>query len=172
MKSHLLIGVLTSILSSSPVVQSFSVVQQQQQRTTCIATKTRLRMQKQPIARLSTSENPLFLHAEAIHPHHDSVVRLDDPINIDTLSTTNGDKEAEKNKNESLHRFTQHVAPVVLSLYMMGHYLSTYHQSHTVPDVGGGGIDVDPMLVGCVLFATGLFMMTKWTFDQVFLSPM
>jgi len=126
-------------------------------------------MQKQPIARSSTPENPLFLHAKALHPH-----RLEDPINIDTLSTTiDEDQEAVKNKNESLHRFTQQVAPVVLALYMIGHYLSTYHQSHTALDVGGSsGIDVDPMLVGCVLSATGLSMLIKWTLDQVFLSPL
>mmetsp|Transcript_29819 Transcript_29819/g.54766 ORF Transcript_29819/g.54766 Transcript_29819/m.54766 type:complete len:171 (-) Transcript_29819:950-1462(-) len=170
MKSYLLIGVLTSIISSSPVVQSFFVVQHQ--HTHCIATKTRLRMQKQPIARSSTPENPLFLHAKALHPH-----RLEDPINIDTLSTTiDEDQEAVKNKNESLHRFTQHVAPIVLALYMIGHFLITSHLSAitALDDVGGGSIIsiyLDPMFAGCVLISTGLFMM-KWSVDQAHLNPM
>jgi len=113
--------------------------------------------------------------------HRDSIVRLDDPINIDTFSTTTNDDEDEeanknKNKNESLHRFTQHVAPIVLILYMIGHFLSTHHLSAiaALDDVGGGSIIsiyLDPMFAGCVLISTGLFMM-KWSVDQAHLNPM
>ena len=78
--------------------------------------------------------------------------------------------EVEK-KNKALHHFTNHLAPVVLALYMVGHYLSLL-QSSTAGSMNGGstGIDIDPLFGGYVLIGTGLFMV-KWSIDNAFLSP-
>ena len=70
-------------------------------------------------------------------------------------------------KNRMLHRFTNHVAPIVLATYLIGHYLSRYHT--TLVD-GGVNVDADPKIGGVFLIGAGLLMM-KWGIDQSFLSP-
>eukprot|EP00579_Thalassiosira_antarctica_P000514 CAMPEP_0201867816 /NCGR_PEP_ID=MMETSP0902-20130614/1935_1 /ASSEMBLY_ACC=CAM_ASM_000551 /TAXON_ID=420261 /ORGANISM="Thalassiosira antarctica, Strain CCMP982" /LENGTH=162 /DNA_ID=CAMNT_0048393055 /DNA_START=42 /DNA_END=530 /DNA_ORIENTATION=+ len=161
MKSYPLIGTLLLIVSS-PVVQSFVA-----QHTSAITT-TKL-MQK-ATTQLSATGNPLFLHVEPLHPHRDSVVRLDDPIMLEKLT----EDENHVDKDKALHRFTTLIAPIALALYLIGHYLSTYHASDTAALVDGvNSIELDPMFGGYVLIGAGLLMsfMAKWTIDQTFLSP-
>lgn len=154
----------TLLLSLASTVQSFLAVHDGcKQLTTC-----RLIMQKAS-TKLETPGNPLYLlHGlpiESLHPHNrDSIVRLDDPIKLEEVN------EVEK-KNKALHHFTNHLAPVVLALYMVGHYLSLL-QSSTAGSMNGGstGIDIDPLFGGYVLIGTGLFMV-KWSIDDAFLSP-
>jgi len=101
---------------------------------------------------------PLFLHVDNLHPQRDSVVRLEDdiPIDHDVLD-----------KNRILHKLTNHVAPVVLATYLIGHYLSRYHT--TLVD-GGVNVDADPHIGGVFLIGAGLLMM-KWGIDSAYLSP-
>ena len=107
----------------------------------------------------ATRGKPLYLHVEALHPHRDSIVRLDDPIKVEEGHVVDKDK--------SLHRFTNHIAPIVLALYMIGHFLNMYH---TLATNGDGTIDIDPMFGGYVLIGAGL-MTIKWSIDNAFLSP-
>ena len=151
MKSYQLIGTTLFILTA-PVVQSFVAYH------TCDITATKL-MHK-TYSQLAAHGNPLYLHVEALHPHRDSLVRLDDPI-------TEEEKPVDK-KNNGLHRFTSALAPIALALYLIGHYLSTYHTS--LVDNGSSGIDIDPMYGGYVLIGAG-FLMVKYCMDNAFLSP-
>jgi len=153
MKSYRLIGILWLA-----VVQAFTTTTT---TTTTYDTKTRLlplqrraNIQSQ-LARIS---KPLFLHVDNLHPHRDSVVRLEDdiPIDHDVLD-----------KNKMLHKLTNHVAPIVLATYLIGHYLSRYHT--TLVD-GGVNVDADPQFGGMLLIGAGLLMM-KWSIDQSILSP-
>lgn len=155
MKSYqlLFIGTLIS------VAESFFVVQKP------IATKTtttQLFATNKP--KIQHHGKPLYLHVEALHPHRDSVVRLDDPIEPEEIAKTQEDDD----KTKKLHHFTHHMAPVVLALYFIGHYLSTYHSGLNIGN--SSTIDVDPMFGGYILIGMGL-MMIKWSIDNAFLSP-
>ena len=148
MKSYRLIGTLWLA-----VVQAFT--------TTTYDTNTRLLQRRVNIqSQLAHTHivQPLFLHVDNLHPHRDSVVRLEDdiPIDHDVLD-----------KNKMLHKLTNHVAPIVLATYLIGHYLSRYHT--TLVD-GGVNVDADPHLGGVFLIGAGLLMM-KWSIDQTILSP-
>lgn len=163
MKSYnTLLGAL--LLSLASTVQSFLAV-----HDGCKQLTTRRLMMQKASTKLETPGNPLYLlHGlpiESPHPHNrESIVRLDDPIKLEEVN------EVEK-KNKALHHFTNHLAPVVLALYMVGHYLSLL-QSSTAGSMNGGstGIDIDPLFGGYVLIGTGLFMV-KWSIDNAFLSP-
>eukprot|EP00571_Detonula_confervacea_P010072 CAMPEP_0172306530 /NCGR_PEP_ID=MMETSP1058-20130122/7588_1 /TAXON_ID=83371 /ORGANISM="Detonula confervacea, Strain CCMP 353" /LENGTH=129 /DNA_ID=CAMNT_0013018451 /DNA_START=65 /DNA_END=451 /DNA_ORIENTATION=- len=127
---------------------------------------TRTRRRQKSTTQLSATGNPLFLHhVEPLHPHRDSGIRLDDPILSEEEFTTETtfDKRSVDDKMKSLHKFTSHLAPIVLALYMIGHYLGTYHTESTALINGGGdsSINVDPMFGGYVLIATGLAL-AKW----------
>ena len=61
----------------------------------------------------------LFLHVQQIHNHRDTLVKLDDPIASITDASVQNDKR--------IHSFTNHIAPIVLALYFIGHFLNTYH---------------------------------------------
>ena len=123
-------------------------------------TKTIRRLQRRANiqSQLARISKPLFLHVDNLHPHRDSVVRLEDdiPIDHDVLD-----------KNRMLHKLTNHVAPIVLATYLIGHYLSRYH---TTLVEGGVNADADPHLGGAFLIGAGLLMM-KWSIDQSILSP-
>ena len=101
MKSYNLIGGGILILIASAVVtevDSFIVHQ-----TCAIIMTTRLSYLQR-----TTSTKPLFLlHIDELHPHRDSITRLDDPI----------PEVAEKkyiSNDKKLHIFTHHIAPIVL----------------------------------------------------------
>ena len=145
MKSYKLVGILFLL---APAVDSF-VAQH-------ISTK-RHTTQLELAARHTTVGKPLFLHVEGLHPHRDSIVCLEDPIPIPDVTET---KQIDPDKK--LHSFTYHIAPLVLAVYLVGHFLSTYHN--------GNNIDVDPMFGGYVLIGAGLYMM-KWSIDNAMLSP-
>ena len=101
MKSYNLIGGGILILIASAVlvteVESFIVHQ-----TCAIMTRTRQSLQR------TTSTQPLFLlHIDELHPHRDSVTRLEDPIpDLAEKKHISNDKK--------LHIFTHHIAPIVL----------------------------------------------------------
>ena len=139
MKSYKFVGILILL---APVVDCF-VAQH-------ISTK-RHTTQLELAARHTTVGKPLFLHVEGLHPHRDSIVCLEDPI-----------PETKQIDPDKKLRFTYHIAPLVLAVYLVGHFLSTYHN--------GNNIDVDPMFGGYVLIGAGLYMM-KWSIDNAMLSP-
>jgi len=98
---------------------------------------------------------PLFLHVQQMHDHRDTLVKLDDPII--------GERGSYK-KKESLHSFTNHLAPIVLALYLIGHYLKPYHVPLTDERV-----NIDPMFGGGILIGVGLYLL-KSSIDTNFLS--
>mmetsp|Transcript_55526 Transcript_55526/g.82549 ORF Transcript_55526/g.82549 Transcript_55526/m.82549 type:complete len:151 (-) Transcript_55526:864-1316(-) len=98
---------------------------------------------------------PLFLHVQQMHDHRDTLVKLDDPII--------GERGSYK-KKESLHSFTNHLAPIVLALYLVGHYLKPYHVPLTDERV-----NIDPMFGGGILIGVGLYLL-KSSIDTNFLS--
>ena len=152
MKSYRLILCLAAIIRVG-VVQAFM--------TTTYDTNTRLLLLQRRAniqSQLAHIVQPLFLHVDNLHPHRDSVVRLEDDIPIDHDAL---------DKNKMLHKLTNHVAPIVLATYLIGHYLSRYHT--TLVD-GGVNVDADPHLGGVFLIGAGLLMM-KWSIDQTILSP-
>ena len=145
MKSYkkLLVGILT--LLARAVVDCFV--------TQHIGTKNTIQLEL--AARHTTVGKPLFLHVEGLHPHRDSIICLEDPIpDVTEIKQIDPDKK--------LHSFTYHIAPLVLAVYLVGHFLSTYHN--------GSNIDVDPMFGGYVLIGAGLYLM-KWSIDNAMLSP-
>ena len=146
MKSYRLIGILW-----------LAVVQALQQRlmTNARLLHRRANIQSQLSKHIS---RPLFLHVDNLHPHRDSVVRLEDPIPID---------HDVLDKNKMLHKLINHVAPIVLATYLIGHYLSRYH---TTLVEGGVNVDADPHIGGAFLIGAGLLMM-KWSIDSAYLSP-
>ena len=78
MKSYRLIGILWLA-----VVQAFTTT-----TTTTYDTKTRLRLRRLQRREMQSQlakhiSKPLFLHVDNLHPHRDSVVRLEDDIPID-----------------------------------------------------------------------------------------
>lgn len=100
---------------------------------------------------------PLFLHVQQIHNHRDTLIKLDDPI----LSITDMSVKNDK----SVHSFTNHIAPIVLALYFLGHYLNTYHTPMT-----DGRVHIDPMFGGGILIVGGLYLLRS-SIDATFLSP-
>jgi len=102
-----------------------------------------------------SAPTPLFLHVQQMHDHRDTLVKLDDPI----ISVRDSYK-----KKESLHRFTNHLAPIVLALYLIGHYLKPYHAPWT-----DERINIDPMFGGGILICAGLYLL-KSSIDATFLS--
>jgi len=144
MKSYRLILCLATFIA----VQAF----------TTYTTSTRLLQRRANIATQTHISKPLFLHVDNLHPHRDSVVRLEDDIPID---------HNVLDKNKMLHKLTNHVAPIVLATYLIGHYLSRYHT--TLVD-GGVNVDADPQIGGVFLIGAGLLMM-KWGIDSAYLSP-
>ena len=102
MKPYNLIGGGILILIASAVeteVESFIVHQTQ---TCAIMTRTR-----QSLQRITSTKPRFLLHIDELHPHRDSVTRLDDPI----------PEVAEKkyiSNDKKLHIFTHHIAPIVL----------------------------------------------------------
>ena len=114
----------------------------------------------------ATPGSPLFLQVEPLCPHCDSVICLGDPIIIKKLT----EDENHADKNEGLHSFTALLAPIALAFYLIGHYLNTYHASHTVLNDVSGDINLDPMFGGYALIGTDL-LIVKWDTDQAFLSP-
>ena len=100
MKSYRLIGILWLAVGQAFMTTTYDY-----------DTKTRrllpLQRRESQLARIS---KPLFLHVDNLHPHRDSVVRLEDdiPIDHDVLD-----------KNKMLHKLTNHVAPIVLATYLV-----------------------------------------------------
>ena len=151
MKSYRLILCLAAIIRVG-VVQAFM--------TTTYDTNTRLLQRRANIqSQLAHIVQPLFLHVDNLHPHRDSVLRLEDPIpNVD---------HDVLDKNKMLHKLTNHVAPIVLATYLIGHYLSRYHTTLVEGGVNG---DADPQIGGVFLIGAGLLMM-KSVIDNSYLSP-
>ena len=106
--------------------------------------------------------SPLHLHVETLHPHRDSIMTLTDPIEPE--------EEKKVDKTAKVHSFTNHLAPLVLALYFIGHYLSNHAATSGFMQGAGGSVDVDPQFGGFVLIAAGLAMV-KWSIDNAFLSP-
>eukprot|EP01083_Nonionella_stella_P013087 36918_1 len=158
MKSYRILRIL--FILTVPAVESFVA-----HPTTSARTTTTQLLQKRTNTQLSatshTHGNPLYLHVETLHPHRDSIVRLDDPI---TEEEDQPFMEMDE-KDKSLHRFTTHLAPIALALYFIGHYLANLNGDGSID------IDIDPMFGGYVLIGAGLYMM-KWSIDRAFLSPM
>ncbi|KAL9187690.1 hypothetical protein ACHAXT_006068 [Thalassiosira profunda] len=151
MKSSRLLGSLV-LFASFSTVQSFVA-----QHSIDIAA-TRL------VAQQDATLGPLFLHVEALHPHRDSVVRLDDPI-------AETDEKKSVISDEKLHSFNlYHLAPMALALYVLGQYLSSQNVEPAALLDGTGNIVIDPMFGGYVLIGAGLYLM-KWSIDNAFLSP-
>ena len=109
---------------------------------------------------LSAPQSLLFLHVQPIHDHRDTLVKLDDPI----MSITD-EHTVAKHDEQQLESFTHHIAPIVLALYLIGHYLSTYHTPLTE-----GHVNIDPMFGGGILIGTGLYLLRS-SIDSTFLSP-
>jgi uncharacterized membrane protein YhdT len=109
---------------------------------------------------LSAPQSLLFLHVQPIPDHRDTLVKLDDPI----MSMTD-EHTVAKHDEQQLERFTHHIAPIVLALYLIGHYLSTYHAPLTE-----GHVNIDPMFGGGILIGTGLYLLRS-SIDSTFLSP-
>ena len=106
-----------------------------------------------------SARQPLFLHVQQIHDHRDTLVKLDDPIMIT-------DDSSVKNNDKSIHSFTNHVAPIVLALYFLGHYLNSYH----TPLTDGRVHIIDPMFGGGIMIGAGLYLLNS-SIDATFLSP-
>mmetsp|Transcript_27736 Transcript_27736/g.39694 ORF Transcript_27736/g.39694 Transcript_27736/m.39694 type:complete len:139 (+) Transcript_27736:54-470(+) len=108
---------------------------------------------------LATTRKPssIFLHVQQIHDHRDTLVKLDDPI----MSI----KDASVQKDKRIHNFTNHIAPIVLALYFIGHFLNNYHAP-----LMDDHIPVDPMFGGGILIGVGLYLLNS-SIDATFLSP-
>ena len=105
----------------------------------------------------SAQHRPLFLQVQQIHDHRDSLVTLDDPI----MSVT----DASVQKDERIHSFTNHIAPIVLALYFIGHFLNNYNTPSPSNE-----IPVDPMFGGGILIGLGLYFLNS-SIHATFLSP-
>ena len=101
----------------------------------------------------------LFLHVQQIHDHRDSLVTLDDPI----MSVP----DASVHNDERIHSFTHHIAPIVLALYFIGHFLNNYNAPSPLMD---DHIPVDPMFGGGILIGLGLYFLNS-SIHATFLSP-
>ncbi len=108
---------------------------------------------------LASTRKPssLFLHVQQIHDHRDTIVKLDDPIMSITDASVQNDKR--------IHSFTNHIAPIVLALYFIGHFLSNYNAP-----LMDDHIPVDPMFGGGILIGLGLYLLNS-SIDATFLSP-
>jgi hypothetical protein len=104
-----------------------------------------------------SARQPLFLQVQQIHDHRDTLIKLDDPI----MSITDDSVKIDKR----VHNFTNHIAPIVLALYFLGHYLNTYQAPMT-----DGRVHIDPMFGGGILIGVGLYLLRS-SIDATFLSP-
>ena len=102
---------------------------------------------------------PLFVHVNQIHDHRDALVKLDDPLMIMRNDSVK--------KDESLRRLTKNIAPIALALYLIGHFLNTYH---TTP-MTDGRVNIDPILCCGILIGAGFYLLFKSSVDATFLSP-
>ena len=92
----------------------------------------------------------LFLHVQQIHDRRDSLVKLDDPIMSAPDTSVHSD--------DRIHRFTNHIAPIVLALYFIGHFLNNYNAPLPLMD---DHIPVDPMFGGGILIGLGLYFLNS-----------
>ena len=105
-----------------------------------------------------SSRQPLFLHVQQIHDHRDTLVKLDDPIM--SMADT-----SVVQKDKRLHSFTNHIAPIVLALYFIGHFLNNYNAP-----LMDDHIPIDPMFGGGILIGVGLYLLNS-SIHATFLSP-
>ena len=92
-------------------------------------------------------------------------MKLDDPIPY-AAARLDRSRSKDDDEKKELESFTSHIAPIVLTLYLIGHYLSNYH----TPLLTEGRVDIDPMFGGGILIGTGLYLL-KSSIDATFLSP-
>ena len=86
-------------------------------------------------------------------------MKLEDPI----INRAVSDELIKSDKR--IHSFTNHVAPLVLALYFLGHYLSNYHTP-----LMDDHVHIDPIFGGGILISSGIFLLGK-SIDGLFLSP-
>jgi hypothetical protein len=146
-----------------PAVASFIV---QPSRITSTAEVSSLIRQKESLTNL-------HLHVDPIHLHRDSLLRLDDPMLLGKDIEDSHNHHPWKTSSKEIHKFTNSLAPLVLAVYLIGYYLSHYHDNGEMTTAmmhHNVAVPVDPMFGGGLLIGVGLFMM-KWSVDRTFLSP-